>query len=325
VETGAIPDVLLTNAVFCTWLGLCQEHEPEEPPEASPPHFDAREVLENLFAWWQANGQGWVLRYQARLYPQGQPPSLRNTFSSRDNADRKNWLTLLLLGALHKLGRVQIEAHRDFLRSCERKGWLDVFADREHDARQWMQVLEEYLDDPSGRHHYYQWMKQFVEIFQLSRWLSEYVEAILSINRLPGAFALDQILAPRTSAFFSGGGPEAPPLTRTLGIGAHFVMRELSRLGHLRQSFAHRYCYVPSPRVRRLLDALGCRNLETESRTDQSVAIHDFLVKHLGQMRGTFDRSFDLPLHAVASDSGLQIELLQRPLPDDALDSGAAG
>lgn len=320
VEARRIPDDLLTNRVFRVWLGLLEE--PIEPPQPPPPPLNAREVLENLFAWWQANGQGWVVQYQAKLYPEGEPPSLRNTFSARDNADRKQWLTLLLLGALHKLGRVQFEAHRDFLRRCERKGWLDVFADREHDARRWMQVLEEYLDDPGGQHDYYLWMKQFVEIFQVSRWLAEYVEAILSINCLQGPFALDQILSPRTSALFSGGGPEAPPLTRALGIGTCFVMRELSRLGHLQQSFAHRYCYLPSQGVRRLLDALGCKVSEAESRGDQSVAIYRFLVEHLGENRATFDRSFDLPLHAVVSDSDLQVKLLQRTLPDEEPQTG---
>ena len=313
VDDRLIPDDLLANALFRTWL--IEGGEPPPPPP--PPPLDPREVLENLFAWWRSNGQGWVTRYEARLYPDGQPPSLRTSFSPRDNADRKQWLTLLLLGTLHKLGRVQLEQHRDFLRRCERMGWLDVFADREHDAHRWMQVLEDYLDDPSGRHDYYQWMKQFVEIFQVSRWLSEYVDAILSINRLRDPFALDQILAPRTSAFFSGGGPEAPSLTRALGIGACFVMRELARLGHLQQSLAHRYCYVPSQGVCDLLDALGCSGLEAASRTDQSAAIHRFLAERLGEDRATFDGSFDLPLQAVTSEVKLQMELLRRTLPQD--------
>jgi hypothetical protein len=180
-----------------------------------------------------------------------------------------------------------------------------------------MNVLDEYLDDPSEDERYRQWMRQFVDIYQISRWLTHYVESFRNIDRLERQFALDEILAPRTNADFSGGGPDAPPLTRTLGIGACFVVRELMRFGAVTDSRAHRYCYMPTRRVRRVMGEMGCQSLEGEGRAVQSTAIYGFLTEHLGAERSTFGRSFDLPLLALADDKDLQVELFGREVECD--------
>src|ERR1035441_10411048 len=117
------------------------------------------------------------------------------------------------------IGRTNLAQHRNFLDTCDKKDWLNVFADKQSDAQRWMGILEEYLDSPTGDHEYYQWMKQFVSIYQISRWLTEYTEGFLNINRIKQSFALDQIIALRTSAMFSGGGLDAPALNRALGMG----------------------------------------------------------------------------------------------------------
>jgi len=306
---GLIPEGLLGNAVFRSWLGLVEVRE-VPPLEPLPPPRDPGAVLRELAGWWDQHGRSWVAEYEKRIYPAGRPPILRESFSPRDIGDRREWITLFVLAALHTMGRTQLEQHRDFLRRCERKGWLDVFADAEPDARRWMQVLEEYLEDPSGAHEYHQWMKQFVSIFQVSRWLSEYVESFLNIDRIKQPFALDQIVAPRTSAFFSGGGPDAPALTRALGMGTCFVMRELMRLKRLNQPLAYRYCYVPSRRVCTLVEDLGCSSLRMLPPADRSSAIHKFLADHVDAKLATFNHCFDLPLLALSEDTDLQQTLL---------------
>jgi hypothetical protein len=309
-----IPDEVLRDEVFRAWLGVVEEREPEPQPPPGP-HYDARQVLERLFGWWQAEGRSWTRRYEGRLYPSGRPPALRESFAARDLGERREWMTLLLLASMHTIGRTRLEQHRDFLRRCDDKNWLDVFADGEHDARRWMDVLESYLDDPVGNHDYYQWMKQFVVVFQLSRWLPEYVEAFLQINRITRKFGLDEIIAPRTSALFSGGGPDAPVLTRTLGIGACFALRELTRLRILHQPLAHRYCYLPGARVCAITEMIGCPNLQLLPPADRSSGIHQHIVSHLGENRATFDLGFDLPFLALAEDVDVQVAVLGEALP----------
>ena len=311
-----IPDTLLEDEVFRAWLGLTdREDEPEPQP---PPPLDPKDVLAKLFNWWQEEGPAWTQRYESRLYPAGRLPSLQGKFYAKDLGDRREWLTLLLLASLHTIGRTRLEQHRNFLSRCDEKGWLDVFADGEYDARRWMEVIENYLEDPAGSHDYYQWMKQFVVMFQISRWLPEYVESFLQINRRRALFALDAITAPRTDAANSGGGPDAPALTRALGFGVCFVLRELTRLGILQQELAHRHCYVPAGRVCEVLEAIGCPDLRSLPATIRSTAIHKFLVENMEEGRATFGLSFDLPLLALDEDVELQRELCGRPLlPED--------
>ena len=123
---------------------------------------------------------------------------------------------------------------------------------------------------------------------------------------------MDEILRPRTSSHFQGGGPDAPPIDAALGIGATFVMRELVRHGVLANKRAYRYCYVPSRSVLEFLDLLGVptASLRSEPRTAQSEAIHEFLVSRMGKERATFDLSFDLPFRAIAQDTNLKRSFL---------------
>jgi hypothetical protein len=314
-EQGCIPDELLEDAVFRAWLGLVEKEQPVPcipEPASSPP--DARTVLEGLHEWWQTNRERAIGEYECALYPRGAPPKLSGRFSANESGDRRGWLTLLLLGSLHKMGRAQLEQHREFLERCEARGWMDVFADPRLNAARWIEVLEQTLDE-STYQEYYQWVKWFVETFQFARWLREYVELLLTLNRRNGPISFDDIVAPRTSAHLSGGGPDAPPLTRTLGIGVCFVLRELVRHGLVQQPAIHRYCFVPEKRVRCLLwRHLGAQSMENIPPHEQSAKIYEFLKEHLGREKATFDGSFDLPLGRLARDSDLQTKLFGSPV-----------
>ena len=316
VRRGLIPDEVLADYLFKVWLGLLSsdDKEPEEEETEEPEPIDPDEALGKLFKWWQANGKWWTSAYESRLYGDGRRPRLE-PYDERKSDDRRGWLVLFVIGCLHKVGRTRAEQHRGFIERCERNGWLDVFADGDRDAQRWMSVLDDYLDDPTEDERYRQWMRQFVDIYQISRWLTDYVESFRNIDRLGRQFGLDEILAPRTNADFSGGGPDAPSLRRTLGIGACFVVRELMRFGVLADARAHKYCYLPTRRVRALLGLMGCQSLEGEERAVQSAIIHSFLVKHLGAEKSTFLRSFDLPLQALAEDKQLQLVLLGQEVP----------
>jgi len=319
---GLIPAEIIQSEIFRAWLGIVEETE-EEPSKPPRPQYDARKVLGRLHEWWQAHGDAWTDAYVERVYPGARTPAVRKDFIEKDLSARREWITLLLLGSMQTIGRSNPEQHRNFLSRCDEKGWLDVFADGEHDARRWMDMLEGYLDDPTGKHDYYQWMKQFVVIYQISRWLPDYVESFLNVNRMKRPFGFDAIISPRTSSLYSGGGPDAPALTTALGIGACFVMRELTRLNILHQKLAHRYCYVPGTRVCGVLETIGCPSLRMLTTGDRSSAIHRFLVENMDEERATFNRGFDLPLLALREREDAQIKVLGEPLPPEDLPSSS--
>jgi hypothetical protein len=175
-------------------------------------------------------------------------------------------------------------------------------------------------------------VKLFVPIYQLSRWLDTYVTWARSMNRRE-PFGLQQIFAPRVDARASGSGRDAPSGNRALGIGACFVARELCRLGVVTSPYAHEHCYVPSGRVRRLIETIAGERLfaADEMSPRGSIVIFRFLCKTFGEggedlarFRASGDGStercgFDLPLLALCENECLRREILGRdvPIPDE--------
>jgi hypothetical protein len=266
------------------------------------PELQIGPTLGNIYGWWQREGAGYLREYERKTYPGGGPP-LRNILEDSDHEQwRHAWLTLFVLGSSHTIGRVQSEVHRNFLVRCQERGWFDTFASPDAGADEWIGVLDDYLDDEQiGAQDFQYWHlvgKQFVSIYQLSRYLREYVAAFRYLNRASTVLELAQILNLRTNQVFQGSGLDAPPITRTLGLGACFVVRELVRLGVIRSPHAHSHCFVPVQRIRDCFVQLGCP-LDDKSGIAQSRQIYDFLRTHLSAEQATFDLNFDIPFHVI--------------------------
>jgi hypothetical protein len=299
-------------------LGLLGLHkEPEE--ETDPDPLSAEAVLSDIYSWWSQKKDSLIQEYNNLIYPEGTVLVPSEDGLRRNVESRKKWLKLFLLGALQSIGRSKLQQHREFILKCEREGWLDVFCDPEQRAEQWMAVLEKYLEDESEDVKFYQWMKQFVSIFQLSKWLPEYAEAFLAINHIPNRFDLTSILKPRTNPAFQGGGPDAPPITRTLGIGAHFVIRELVRNGIVKNENAGRHCFMPTQMIRSLFEELGCDGIGSHhyDRWSTSGVIFEFVRSRLGAEKATFCNCFDIPFRFICTKPELQIKFFHYELPEE--------
>jgi hypothetical protein len=318
---GLVPiEELDPDPAFRAWLGIETGAIQVDLEEArwDRPIPDPQRALGAIWEWWSVEGDRFVRRYDERTYPDGELLKLDRSFSPQDTVHRQNWILLLILASLQTMGRSNPEQHRNFLRHCARQGWMDVFADARLPADEWMGVLDEYLGAQTYDIPFYHWVRQFVSIYQIARWLPEYVWSFLSIDKSEERLDLDWVTQPAMNPDFAGGGPSAPPLTRTLGIGACFVVRELVRAGVLQSEFANDHAYVAVGRVRYLFARLGMTNLEEESASYRhSRQIYDFLVDHLGRDRAHFNRCFDLPFLAIAEDSELQKRFLDCQLPQD--------
>jgi hypothetical protein len=140
----------------------------------------------------------------------------------------------------------------------------------------------------------------------------------MNVNNFPqGTFSLRQILVSRTSELYQRGGPDAPPINRVLGIGAHFLIRELYRKNILTHEGGYCLCYVPNSRVRAVLEAIGCPNINEKdsSNEDRSKIIFNFLKQKLDGHRALFKKDFDIPLQVIGYNRDLQIRFLGRKLP----------
>lgn len=151
-------------------------------------------------------------------------------------------------------------------------------------SEKWTGWIDDYLVNRLDDAKFLQWMKQFVGIYQVSRHLDVYINAFESVQMFDRQFTLEEITRLSQSPEFQGSGMNAPQLTRVLGIGQSFVLRELVRNGVITNTKAHRHCYVPVKRVRDLLTYLGCPDLNQTSRKwELSRKIHRFLYDILGK------------------------------------------
>ncbi|CAG1064740.1 hypothetical protein BAC1_00305 [uncultured bacterium] len=287
--------------------------------QPQPPH-DPKKALNAIYDWWQLNKQQQIMLYERRAFPSGCFPSLKHDFLKNEPEARKGWLTLFLLGACHTIGRSKPEQHRSFIELCHSKGWMDRFVTVNKDGLdEWMTVIKNYLQDEIQDPEYFHWMKEFVSIFLFGYWLDEYVHSFMAIDRIQRPFSLKHITSPRINPDFQGGGPDAPPIDRALGMGACFVIRELTRKKIINNQLAYQFCYVPRRPVREFLERLGCSGLNscTDYET-RSKMIYEFLCEHLGKEKAKFDNAFDLPLLIVAMDPHLQVDLLKTTVVTDS-------
>ena len=85
--------------------------------------------------------------YERSSYPLGVRPTWSTDGPGEDVGSRRDWLTLLMLGAMHTMGWYGRSRHKAFLEECERRRWLEPFAELPRDPRNLVDVLDQYLED----------------------------------------------------------------------------------------------------------------------------------------------------------------------------------
>lgn len=252
---------------------------------------DPRAVLNDLYDEWRETADEAVAEYEEDVYPAFmRPDGTLLPFGE----DRKRWMTLLLLGTYQSLGRSHPYQNRDFLQRAEKEGWLDTFSAPEVEPVEWFKILDGFLH-ASPKQEYYHWFSRFLATYQLSRHLDTYMSILLGMEYLTRPEPLDAILNPSSSALFSGSGIDVPDLRRALGIGRHFVLRELLRTGTVHAPSMQPEAFYPSASMRRAMATLGCPIDPQVWNHGDSRTIHGFLLEHLGEKRVTFQGAFDLP------------------------------
>jgi len=350
---AAMPTDANSQAVVMGKLRKGTEFQQQEtgPRKSPPPPIATRKpgaVLKDIHAWWTQNRDEIITHHDAMIYPGGKPPKLKWTASQQQlvaDADvRRGWLILLMRGSMYRIGRATHHQHQGFLEMCVERGWLDALATSGEEQSRWFAIMEDYLDSLQGESAYYHWMAQFLAYYQIARWLPRYARSFEAITR-PGVNLSDlrsirDIADLRTSHFFGRAtGFDAPPCSRMLGLGAHFVLRETARLrqtetrGAVINPRLAPLAFVPAWRTRKLMAQLLGRGDQHDQavaaqlvdakcrREDASKAIEKVLRKYLGD-GSTFDGAFDVPLLVLTWPKYASVcaELLGQAAP--AVDGG---
>ena len=276
---------------------------PEPPPDPIQPESDT--FFQQLLEWWDDDTvrSEVISTYERAAWPDwlrrdGIAEGLR-----MDSDD--HWLALLVLGACRSLGRAQDHQHRSFLELAHRKGWWDVFKAPDEPGA-WMGVLRDWQDSALDKLTYPQWMSLFPAIYQLSRYRDVYVRLLKSAGRRPeDMYLVTRLLAPRIDEALTGAGThfDAPPAP--LGMGLHWVLRELVRLEVIRGEHLFPDCWVPSEQALNVLRPFGLASDEGLHNPEKARAIFDFLARELGTATPNLHRAFDIPLRHVASNADL--------------------
>ena len=145
--------------------------------------IDVNKTLNNIWDWWRKNSLEIINKYNMETYPDGQFPDVRSDDSGGIN--RNNWLTIFVLGACHTFGKTRRQQHRGFIQLCREKGWWNIFAGEfpEKRADEWMRVLDNYVDEQVDSSEYEMWMNRFPAIYRIARYLNDYVDIFLDIDR----------------------------------------------------------------------------------------------------------------------------------------------
>jgi len=290
-----------------------EEEEENEPLRFTPPDDNkVRDILKKVYKEWSVRGDSWIREYEGSVYPHDKfPVSSEKDDDVQDNQKaRENWLILLFLGATHTMGYFNDGSHRKFIELCQEKDWWKTFAkpSPQENSDEWIKIIDTYLKSTSDKMEYWHWMKNFVPIYQLSRYLKEYsIDIFCALNQQQKSLdSLDDILKTKSSDTFDSGGVSVPSLSKTLGMGAHFIIRELVRkeviCGDKVLQNIYPYCFVPTKKVRNIFSRLGCFKQDDIKKWDEthSKEIYKFLKSHLDlEYHSLLHRDFDLPFQYI--------------------------
>lgn len=276
----------------------------EVEPTGEQPKADPQVILNGIHDWWSAEGAAERDAYASRVYPTFFAPS-----QLRDTGDRAAWFTMFSLACFQSLGRAQDGQHRVFIETGWREGWWQELAESRppSDVQSWLDRLEGWSGPEQIDQGFLPWRRTFVDLYTLARWLDEYVELVRKLPRIiqdRGPISLNDVLRPSYSPVIMPLGLDAAPLSRSLGIGMNWMIREMLREGVYEArdaSIMAPYCWAPSQRVRELLNALGA-DVGVWADKEASRAIHEFVVKHIGADCARFNGDFDLPLQLITRE-----------------------
>ena len=275
-----------------------------EYPSQQLDSADPEAVLCAIHDWWAEVADEERASYSASVYP-----AFFGPYALREGTDRAAWFTLFALACFQSFGRARDGQHRRFIeRGWDQGWWRDLAESRPpDDVQSWLDRLERWSAPEEVDQTFLPWRRAFVDLYTVARWLEEYVEVIRALPRIVrerGAVSLNDVLRPSFSPVIMPLGLDAAPLSRSLGIGTNWMIREMLRQGVYEAQDADPmapYCWAPSQRVRRLLNALGAGVREWADK-EESRAIHTFVVNNIGAERARFVGDYDLPLQLITRD-----------------------
>lgn len=301
---------------FARGLSFGPVFKPVWNPPAPEPVMDPRTALMRVSEWWHDERSSLTSRYEAKTYPAGFPGTLPWPGDDGWNSEcqpnaQARWLLLFIQASLVPLGFNNIGRDHGFSQFLTTKGWLDVLSDLPSNPDALVSVLDEYLGAYVQNTKYHFQMRQFVCFYAVAKNLESLLLSVREVERSESPTSFRMALSPRANPLLTGTGIDAPPLDGMLGIGACQLIRELYRLGRLKNPAGHGFAFTPIRKVRRL-----CSQLFDIPEGPSDIATSEAIYKRLQDLNTdigvdiTFHSCFDLPLQFLGQDRTLRTEAL---------------
>lgn len=264
-------------------------------PEYRP---DAEAALFAIAEWWRENREDLRPAYDRAVYPEDFSPA------SLSNADESAWFTMLALASFHTLGRTRPGQSREFVTRAMQEGWWEKLAQIEPSDRELLPFVERLRawSEPDAEESYLMWRRCLTDLCMIARHLESYRKLFTKLPAIvaqEGDISLRNHLRPAFSQIAARMGIEAAPLARSLGIGANWMIRELSRhqiYSQQQSELIVPYGWSTAEKVRRLFYDLGLGKVE--HGVDQGRLLHQ-RVQGLIRDESWFCGDGDLPLHII--------------------------
>lgn len=278
--------------------------------------MDPENAFRCVSDWWKQEQKKWVAQYEAKTYPAGFPGTLY--WPGEDAWDNESvpsaqsrWLLLFVHAALVPLGFNKIGRDQSFSQFLLSKNLLQVFAKASSEPMALLSAIDQYLDQFISETQFHFQMRQFITFYAVGKNLEAILLSLREAERAQSADAFHLVFRPRANSILTGTGIEAPPLTGMLGMGSCYLLRELYRIGRLRNPRGHSFAFTPIRKVRQLCAQLfGTREASLGASSSQEIFSKlDTLGKTLG-LDATFGHCFDLPFQFLAENRGLRREVL---------------
>jgi hypothetical protein len=301
--------------------------EPEIPVPPPSITFDPHLAFRSIHSWWMENRADELPEYLRSFYGTLAPTQLPwpsdDAWGFGGDAEnlraRKEWMILFVHAAMHTQGWFEPGRFRAFVAFLENHRWIEVFADPASTPSDFTGILDEFLENTVGRVTYYHSMRQFITFYAASRNLEATVEGLANLEKKQSPWNLEQAFSLGLEPEFAGSGIDAPSMVSAFGLGEHYILRELYRLGRLTNPLGWEHCFVLNRRTRRLCEWIfGIEGFgDADWKDGASKVLYETLLDLGTEEKATFGGCFDIPLWILAHRPSLQNSLLGEAIIQD--------
>ena len=283
-------------------LGFAKEYWDQNEHENDSSDNESNNIhWQKMLTHWKKSKDNIIRGYENKIYPSFfKREMLTDDYENQEV--RKNWMILFILGMTHTFGFQNHNSYKKFIEILERKNLLSFISNyqiqEDKATEKWIEeYIDPFIEEEVNDEEFRIWMNSFSGIYKISKHLSIYIQRFSDGLKYKGR-RLFEILKPKTDheAY-----ENAPPLNRTLNMGANFILRELVRFrqGDVENKEVFKECFVPQKTIRE-----QCGLDSKQGNYSDSKIIYDFIVDKIGEENATFDFSFDIAINHYLKNYG---------------------